>query len=304
MYAKGIKAAISALCLAACVTFFSARCYAQEQTSLGVAPTANPAALSSQQIEDITSKLATEIAQGKLKTIVVVGAAGPKDNITELGVSLVTEVTASLAQKSGRFKVIDAVAVRDFLRQNRIAADMLYSNVLAQWIADHVKADGYVSLRLGFLSDPNATITARLFCHGPNNKFVLMASFDVNLRLSESQFQSAELKHDAALKMPVVTSSAAGYSMARCVHCPPPRYSDQARSEHVEGVVMLQVTVTTEGIADDILVVKPVGAGLDAAAVEGIRGWKFKPATDPKGNSAAMRVPIEVTFQLYTGKQP
>jgi hypothetical protein len=39
--------------------------------------------------------------------------------------------------------------------------------------------------------------------------------------------------------------------------------------------------------------------GLAARAVEAVREWKFKPATDKQGNAVAVLVPIEATFRLY-----
>ncbi len=56
-------------------------------------------------------------------------------------------------------------------------------------------------------------------------------------------------------------------------------YSEEARLNHISGIVKLKVTVDTEGNVNDIEVVRSVGYGLDENAVKAVRTWKFEPAT-------------------------
>ncbi|MGB9466467.1 MAG: energy transducer TonB, partial [Candidatus Acidiferrum sp.] len=82
-------------------------------------------------------------------------------------------------------------------------------------------------------------------------------------------------------------------------YCPPPLYSDDARKAKYQGTVTLMVTVTPDGRATNISVVKGPGMGLEEKAIESVRTWKFRPATGPSGKVVAVIVPIEVTFRLY-----
>lgn len=84
-----------------------------------------------------------------------------------------------------------------------------------------------------------------------------------------------------------------------CLYCPQPQYSDEARKAKYQGVVTLLVTVTTDGRAANISVVKGPGLGLEEKAIEAVKTWKFKPALGPNGKIANVIVPIEVTFRLY-----
>jgi TonB family protein len=81
--------------------------------------------------------------------------------------------------------------------------------------------------------------------------------------------------------------------------CPPPQYSAEARRAKIEGTVVLQVVITTDGRAINIKIVRDPGNGLAMKAVESVRKWKFKPAVGPDGNPIAVVVPIEVTFRSY-----
>ena len=90
-----------------------------------------------------------------------------------------------------------------------------------------------------------------------------------------------------------------GVGVPVCLYCPIPQYSDEARKAKYQGTVVLQVTITTDGKAIGISVVKGPGLGLEEKAIEAVRGWKFKPAVGPNGKIVPTIVPIEVTFRLY-----
>jgi protein TonB len=55
-------------------------------------------------------------------------------------------------------------------------------------------------------------------------------------------------------------------------------YTQKARTDGVEGRLVLQVIVAADGSVSDVKVVKGVEPGLDAAAVAAVQTWRFKPA--------------------------
>ena len=57
-----------------------------------------------------------------------------------------------------------------------------------------------------------------------------------------------------------------------------PRYTEVARRARLEGVVILRAVITRQGDVRDVKIVKPLGLGLDEAAAETVRGWRFRPA--------------------------
>jgi periplasmic protein TonB len=89
-----------------------------------------------------------------------------------------------------------------------------------------------------------------------------------------------------------------GVGYPACTYCPPPTYSEEARKAKYQGVVVLQITVTPDGRAIDIQVVRGPGLGLEEKAVEAVRGWRFKPASGPGGKPVPTVTQIEVTFRL------
>jgi periplasmic protein TonB len=90
-----------------------------------------------------------------------------------------------------------------------------------------------------------------------------------------------------------------GVGVPICLYCPIPQYSDEARKAKYQGNVVLDVTITPDGRAIEIRIVKDPGLGLGDRAIEAVKGWKFKPAVGPSGKIVPVRVNIEVTFRLY-----
>jgi protein TonB len=58
-----------------------------------------------------------------------------------------------------------------------------------------------------------------------------------------------------------------------------PRYTEQARKAHVEGVVILRAVIDERGYVIDVQLVRGQPMGLDLAAMEAVKTWRFKPAT-------------------------
>jgi TonB family protein len=102
-----------------------------------------------------------------------------------------------------------------------------------------------------------------------------------------------------SLKGSIARAGTGGTSVPSCLHCPSPKYSDKARAAKYQGTVVLQVTVSAEGRAIHISVVKGPGMGLEEKSIEAVKKWKFKPAVDAGGDAVAVIVPIEVSFSLY-----
>lgn len=79
---------------------------------------------------------------------------------------------------------------------------------------------------------------------------------------------------------------------------PPPPYPAQARAERQEGVVLLEVLVNARGRVDSLRLEKTSGFPLlDAAALAGVKNWRFK-AARLAGIAVETTVQIPIRFQL------
>lgn len=58
-----------------------------------------------------------------------------------------------------------------------------------------------------------------------------------------------------------------------------PVYPPEAKEKGIAGIVITEVMVDREGNVVDVRVLKPLPYGLDQAAVDAVRQWKFRPGT-------------------------
>ena len=69
----------------------------------------------------------------------------------------------------------------------------------------------------------------------------------------------------------------AGVTPPRLIHKIEPQYSPEARADHVQGTVILQIVINEKGRATDITVISPLGFGLDEQAQAAVEKWEFVP---------------------------
>lgn len=76
-----------------------------------------------------------------------------------------------------------------------------------------------------------------------------------------------------------------------------PEYSDEARMARLQGTVMLQIEVGSDGVPRNIQLIRGVGLGLDEKAMEAVSLWRFLPAM-VGDMPVASPARIEVGFHL------
>lgn len=88
-------------------------------------------------------------------------------------------------------------------------------------------------------------------------------------------------------------------SPVACLYCPEPGYTEEAREAKLQGKMLLQVLVGTDGKARQIRILQGLGLGLDERAVETVRGWRFAPGRDANRRPVSAWVTVETHFQLF-----
>jgi|HubBroStandDraft_6_1064221.scaffolds.fasta_scaffold08735_2 TonB family protein len=110
---------------------------------------------------------------------------------------------------------------------------------------------------------------------------------------------SQDAKSDGASTDKTFRAGVDGVGVPTCIYCPQPEYSEKARAAKLQGSVLMDVTVTTEGKATKVIVIKGPGEGLEQKAIDAVKSWRFKPALDKAGNPVQVRVQVQVSFHLY-----
>lgn len=76
-----------------------------------------------------------------------------------------------------------------------------------------------------------------------------------------------------------------------------PSYTEQARRAGVEGEVVLEIVVQSDGSVGHVRVLQRLGSGLDERAIDAVRQWRFDPARR-QGTPVDVVVEVSVEFKL------
>ena len=116
--------------------------------------------------------------------------------------------------------------------------------------------------------------------------------------VQQSQSPGSPTESASALPPGVARAGVGGVTSPRCVYCPNPSYSEEARAAKLQGSVILSVVVSAAGQVERVVAVRGPGHGLDQKAVEAVQSWRFTPAVGPDGKPVACMVNIEMTFRI------
>lgn len=271
---------------------------AELQTATPIPPVVHDTA---PDLDSLAKRIAEDIGKKKISTVVVVGGGGPGNTVTELGAGLRDAFNESLARQTQGAHVIDTSAARAMLRENRVSEAMLYTDVIAAWIAGHASADAYVTFRIYGLTGSRASLVAELFTQ-EKQEYRSSEPRGGVMTLRDAQVAQEQEGFAAPENVPGALAHSEEGNFPKCVLCPGPTYSEEGRKAKITGSVLLQVVVRPDGLADDILVTKPLGHGLDAQAIDSVLASKFEPAKDADGHPVAMQMVVQPTFQLYGNK--
>ena len=95
-----------------------------------------------------------------------------------------------------------------------------------------------------------------------------------------------------------IMSVGGGVSAPVLLHSVNPEFTDEARQAKLGGIVSIQLIVDAYGNPENIQVIRHLGMGLDAKAIEAVRQYKFKPAMY-QGHTVPVRLKVDVDFHLY-----
>ncbi|HXJ07405.1 MAG TPA: energy transducer TonB [Candidatus Acidoferrum sp.] len=237
-------------------------------------------------------------------TVLVANFTTPSGSTSRLGIQLADSVAAEFVALGGGIKVADRSRLQDYLVREHIPSDALKDREAARWLATEFHANVVLIGTIEQLGDHFNLLTEllnisnegvgpqeamRIAIQEPREAFAPFERYDAE------RFREATTPEHTS---PPMRAGANGATVPECIHCPPPEYTDTARKVKFTGTVVLMVTVTEEGRASDIAIIKGVPFGLNEAAIKAASAWSFRPATYG-GRPIAVRVPIESTFRLY-----
>jgi TonB family protein len=82
------------------------------------------------------------------------------------------------------------------------------------------------------------------------------------------------------------------------VHRVDPKYTDEARRQGLNGTVILQAVIKTDGTIDILSVVRGMPLGLTENAIEALKQWQFRPGNKDGKDVDILVNNIEINFEL------
>ncbi len=82
------------------------------------------------------------------------------------------------------------------------------------------------------------------------------------------------------------------------IYHPDPVYTEIARKARIQGIVILETIIDKEGNVTSVKVLKGLPMGLDQAAVDAVKKWKFEPATTADGRPVDVIYTLTVNFKM------
>src|SRR5215813_5417815 len=99
----------------------------------------------------------------------------------------------------------------------------------------------------------------------------------------------------------VVTSQESGQSAdgLKLVYRTEPEYTQDAREKKIEGTVELLATIGPNGMAQNVVVVRPLYPSLDQRAIETLKNWRWETTTGKDGKPVTRKVGVSMVFTLH-----
>jgi len=113
---------------------------------------------------------------------------------------------------------------------------------------------------------------------------------------ADAQAELDRASHQEALQGEVYRAGK-GITHPSVLRSDSPIYPETARKAKVEGIVTVAIVVDAEGNPRDITVANRLGMGLDEAAIECVKKWKFRPGLKD-GKPVNTRASVQVNFKL------
>lgn len=77
-----------------------------------------------------------------------------------------------------------------------------------------------------------------------------------------------------------------------------PKYPEEAKKEKVQGAVVVDAIIGTDGKVLSATAAKSPDERLSRAAIDAIKQWTFQPAKDAKGKGVQVKSSVTVNFRL------
>jgi TonB family protein len=247
-------------------------------------------------ISTLAERLSVQLLAANKKKPFILDLTLPNETPCPLGAWLADKISESLAQSHPELNVIQ----RDRWNSARDPADFAHDSN-QEYARNEQRAQSLgaeVLIQGNFAATPHGlgiTLMASDRLAGGESHFEALAEIPLT---SEMQALLTSPLPQRAMLDGVLKASVAGIGSPLCEICPPPEYTYVAKAKKLQGVVIAQVWVATNGAAEKVKIVRTPNPALANAAIRTVHNWRFKPAHDAQGEFVPVVVDVAVAFRL------
>lgn len=125
----------------------------------------------------------------------------------------------------------------------------------------------------------------------PVQKFGPASDQEPSSLIVEPPFVAASAENPAPMKI------GSGVRPPVPISTPAAEFSEEARRRGIQGVCLISLIVDAQGVPHHLQIVRSIGYGLDAQALEAVKAYRFKPAMKD-GHPVPVMMSVEVNFRL------
>jgi len=230
--------------------------------------------------------------------IVVLDFCPEETQWLEFGAWLADNVSAKLSRASQSFEVIDRVQLAPITASRRFGSKDEICSHKGREVAQAAGADLFLTAKFVAL-DKDLGVTLNVL--RASTAELQPPIYFVKPRVAMSGEMAAHVGvpfDSLAPPLPDAYSPGVnGVSLPKCLHCPAPPFSPEARKKKISGVVVMLALITGDGRVGDLKLKKSLEPSLDESAMETVSTWRFEPARDADGVPVSVHFPIEVSFR-------
>jgi len=258
-----------------------------------------PAAATEQPLGPIAAlaeRLAAQLLAASKKKPYILDLTLANDQPCPLGAWLADRLSESLAHAHPELEMIDRGRWNLTREPAEFAHDRNQEYAQNEQRAQSLGAE--ILVQGNFAAVPGGigiTLIASDRLAGGESQFEALAEIPITSEmqavLTSSLPQRAELQG-------VFRASIGGIGSPVCEICPAPEYTYVAKARKLQGVVIAQVRVSTNGSVENVAIVRTPSPAPSEAAVRSVRNWRFRAARNAQGESVPVIVDVAVAFRL------
>ena len=267
-------------------------CYPGIAQHLPAAATEQP----SGPIAALAERLAAQLVAASKKKPYILDLTLANDQACPLGAWLADRLTESLAHAHPELEVI----ARDRWNLARQPAEFAHDRN-QEYAQNEQRAQSLgaeVLIQGNFAAVPGGigiTLIASDHLAGGESQFEALAEIPVTTEMQAilTSFLPQRAEFEGAFR-----ASVGGIGSPLCKICPAPEYTYVAKAKKLQGVVITQLRVNTNGSVENVKIVRTPNPALSDAAVRSVRNWRFRAARNAQGESVSVIVDVAVAFRL------